>query len=281
MAFPYNVEHFHRGLEGLKAAGLQEHEILQYFSQVDETPESNPALNRMKKVFNAFKSTGNVLFRVNFGVPLTVPKPLDSEIRPGESAQKLMGGLGLTGRTVDDSGEWVEKEALSETSKIVILGNGFSSIPLRLANRHLLGSLAHPPVVLDRINYPNYLADLHRLDEELGLVGLPPLSKGLHVDVISELVSAHRAGNIRLLEYVVGSGNPPEPAKNAGLAINIYGPSYTSLGEQLSFLRPGGRLITTQIPYMFTGAIPGFSFERKEEERVSVGRFRRETITAT
>ncbi len=131
-----------------------------------------------------------------------------------------------------------------ETGKIVILGNGFSNIPVCLASRYQQGLLETPPIVVDLFDYKLAFKDIlyvNSLMEERGYFF--KILRTIRQD-LSDICDAINMDELRTISYFVGEGNPPTEIRNASLLINIFGPPKTTYSEQYSLLQEMGILIT-------------------------------------
>ncbi|MBS3169882.1 hypothetical protein J4210_05340 [Candidatus Woesearchaeota archaeon] len=160
----------------------------------------------------------------------------------------LVGGIGITSRrlaTLEEDLPGSRRLLAEAAGKVVFLGNGFSSAPIYLSSRHEKRELTSPPIIVDLFNYHLACQDYARLKAafEQNRRQFPqklewPLSNLLSI------TKAIDAGHLTAVEYLVGSGNPPEEIRDASLVINCFGPNRYSLEEQCQILAPGGILHT-------------------------------------
>lgn len=160
----------------------------------------------------------------------------------------LVGGIGITGRRLATLEEDLpgSKRLLEEAvEKVVFLGNGFSPVPLSLSSRHEKGELASLPIIVDLFDYHLACQDYSRLKAafEQNRRQFPPKLDWPLSNLLS-ITRAIDAGHLTAVEYLVGSGNPPEEIRDASLVINCFGPNRYSLEEQCQILAPGGILHT-------------------------------------
>lgn len=160
-------------------------------------------------------------------------------------ARKYVGGSGITKRNMDELRVLcppIDDAIAHEKGKIVILGNGFSSLPLHLTERQKETSFSSPPVIVDLFDFRAVQTDLLELQERLSGEGLNFPAR-LELARVNDIVAAMDSGIIRAMQYVVGSGNPPAEVKDADLIINTMGPHVGTADEQLSYLTQGGCLL--------------------------------------
>lgn len=213
--------------------------------------EGEMVLNIIRKTEN--KSGIRINTHVNKGyftvsVFPPVPQIVPEDIEHMEEGMYI-GGVGITNRTlpqIDKEIPGIDQRILDETGKIIVLGNGFSNLPILLAYRFAEGRLKTPTVLVDLFNYSLTLEDLSRLRERILSSGLPiPRNLPVYISTLSRICAQIDAGNLVAEEYYIGSGNPPQSIKNADLAINCFGPSRLSILEQISLLGKTGELYTT------------------------------------
>lgn len=155
-----------------------------------------------------------------------------------------VGGIGITGRNLTDIEEiipGVTEELLTQTGKIIFLGNGLSTAPVEILEvQH--GALPEV-VVLDMFDYRKLLLDLQALKQSFFEEGMSfPADLSDYLLKCSQIVKEIDAGRVKAVEYSLGDGQLPEEAKGADLAINSYGPPNSTFHEQVSCLKVGGRL---------------------------------------
>jgi len=160
-----------------------------------------------------------------------------------------LGGLSITGRTLDEMVQFVpnlKKRILEKgrNNKIVILGNGLSLAAEEILN--LFSEKDKPEIVLvDVIDYGQLVIDLFEL-KQLFLKHKLPFPEEYERDFqnAKKLISLIRSRKVKAVKYVVGSSHPPESIKDADIVVNIWGPSSESMDEQLSLLKPDGIMLT-------------------------------------
>jgi len=162
-------------------------------------------------------------------------------------AKENIGGSGITARSlegVEEECPGLENALNTETGKVVVLGAGFSPLADRLAAMRVAEQVQETPVLVDLYNYDaayNDLVALHRFIPP----GTPAFEKLEHfTEHMKTIVAAIHAGHLKVVTYLVGSGNVPDELRNASLIINMYGPRGNTLSDQLAMLAPGGRLMT-------------------------------------
>lgn len=158
----------------------------------------------------------------------------------------MVGGSGVSGRTaaqLEQAMPGIGERLAAERGKIVFLGNGLSTVPVEVAEK---GRKSEPPVVADVFDYPAILADFKDLMMALTEDGVDVTQVPFLLDRIRNALVINKGiadGTIKAVNYIVGSGNPPEELKDADLIVNCYGPSATTtLSEQWSLLKPTGEL---------------------------------------
>lgn len=168
------------------------------------------------------------------------------------SIREQRGGCGIWARTlqeIENELPTVTQELAQARGQVLFLGNGLSDVPLHLADCFQGGKLDRPPVIVDMFSYPALMQDFIRLDEVLRHLSIPPSSLVNFTEFytkLNSLVLACEGGFLKAIEYFVGSGQAPPILNNSSLIINCFGPSAKTLSEQLRFLAPGGKLLTTQ-----------------------------------
>lgn len=159
---------------------------------------------------------------------------------------EFRGGYNISSRSMDEVRKLIppiDEYLAEEHEKIVILGNGFSELAVDVAKRFESGQLHDRPVVVDLFDYQKADLDLRDLATKFQKQKLPfPLSQ--KATQLREIVDQIEKGNITAVQYTIGEGNPPEVLKNAHLLINIFGPSESTLAEQLSLLGARGKLLS-------------------------------------
>jgi hypothetical protein len=133
---------------------------------------------------------------------------------------------------------------MAEVGKIIFLGNGLSTAPLEILNQRDPSDQPEM-VLLDAIDYRLVQADLLRLKESFdnNLVEAPAdLTECL--DKCNAIVSAADEGRLSLVSHVVGEDELPEEAKNADVAVNVFGPPISTIDAQIDCLKPSGQLYT-------------------------------------
>ncbi len=153
-------------------------------------------------------------------------------------SRREMGGLGVTARSVrgmEEEMPGIAARLESETGKVVFLGNGACGAPFVCRK-------AEEIVLVDAVGYNDLLGDLIDfsliLPEELKI-------RMEYFQILSRvkmIVTAVRKGKMQTVEYTVGNGEVPTEAKKADLAINFYGPSFRTIGDQLAMLGEKGEL---------------------------------------
>lgn len=161
---------------------------------------------------------------------------------------RYLGGTGITGRDIEQLEEYiptVTQRLKDERGKIVFLGNGVSDVPLIAAINHANGLLTAEPVVVDIFDYELLLDDFNMISLQCTNQGITiPSGFSEHHLKLQALVTAAQQGNLKFINYYVGSGTPPQEIHNADLIINCMGPGRQTGTEQFSLLRIGGELYT-------------------------------------
>lgn len=162
------------------------------------------------------------------------------------SVHLFLGGIGVTARDITQLNRElppIEERLLSERKRIVFAGNGLSNVPLLLAEKYRLGQVEDPPVVVDVFDYYRFLEDFDTFNFDLLRLGVPlPNFFGFFHQNLKDLVQAAKASLVKLVCYYFGISELPNEIKNTMLAINCYGPSYSSIKDQLSMLATKGEL---------------------------------------
>jgi len=177
----------------------------------------------------------------------TVDVPKDSYYGTGLGSSPERGGIGGDGITkrpieeVESHIPGIRKRLESETGKIAFLGNGFSNVPLRYAKLFRKGQIKHPPIVADMFDYIHFLDDLLHLQESYTSAQIAFPFEDI-LKTVREIVELSYINCIGLVTYFFGGKAPPKELCGAQLAINCWGPPYSSLEEQLSILSKGGEL---------------------------------------
>ncbi|MFC1609902.1 hypothetical protein ACFL6C_03000 [Myxococcota bacterium] len=158
-----------------------------------------------------------------------------------------LGGIGATGRTLEEMEKDIpglKNRLAQEQGKIVFLGNGLSPAPLEAVQAFKSGRLQTPPVILDVIDYAAVAEDLAQLKKALEAKGIDfPFDEEL--EAAREITLAEAEGDLVVVQCLLGQDPVPEQAKDASLVINSHGPGLDTLPEQVSLLRDGGDLATT------------------------------------
>ena len=176
-----------------------------------------------------------------------------------------VGGYGITARdlstTVSECPSLMPYlEAVR--GKVVVLGSGFSELPILLADMYVAGQIDQPAVLVDLFDYIVARKDLHNLQQLFIARGLEfPLSTEL--ERCDAIAAAIEHGDLRSEQYLVGSGTIPAACQDAHLIVNVYGPPETSAVEQVGMLAPGGTLVTS---YNLSNEAlgPDFGFRRDQ-----------------
>jgi hypothetical protein len=163
------------------------------------------------------------------------------------SAMQMVGGVGVTNRDMEmmeQACPGVSERVSAESGKIVVIGNGFSTLGTTVADRYAAGDLTKQPVVVELFDYSAAEHDFATLKEQSQNAGVYfPFET-----VLSRAAATAHAVRTRLVDsvtYLVGSGKPPSSLMDASLVINIHGASLKATDEQLTMLAPGGVLLTT------------------------------------
>lgn len=161
-------------------------------------------------------------------------------------AHEHIGGFGITARDMPEMEELCPPlpEALrTEHGKVVVLGSGFSTLPAELASMHKAGQLNERPVIVDLFDYRQAHTDFLELQRRFTEAGLD-FPFAMDLARLTDIVTAIDEGDLEAVRYTVGTGNPPQATMNASLIVNIFGPPDHTLWEQLSMLKPGGKLLS-------------------------------------
>jgi hypothetical protein len=129
-----------------------------------------------------------------------------------------------------------------ERNKIAILGNGLSNLGVGLAERHACGTLHDVPVAVDLIDYDLVLKDLQALSDRITSAGLRfPFAADLNT--VEAMLQWRAQGHLEIVKHCFGR-DPQKSDKMSGasLAINSFGPPFSTLAEQLNLLARGGEL---------------------------------------
>lgn len=207
-------------------------------SGYESVPEIEAQLDRIIDEFNPSQS-GMRLYRP-FG---TVMKLWPADIEQGGQKNPCHGGKEIKGRTLqeyDAELPGISERLLNEVGKVIFIGNGFSDVPLtRIANENNqnLGST----IVCDLHDYRLVGEDLRFLEtlfERQQIIN--PFIRQLRN--VEALLDAAANGKLSLVSHYVGSSPVPPLLSDADLAINVWGPPYTTVEEQVKMLRAGGEL---------------------------------------
>lgn len=169
-----------------------------------------------------------------------------AEARPKWNQRFVGGAGGVTQRSMKDLETELPtvRDALAtERGKVVVLGAGFSELPILLAGLYRHHRLSTPAVINDLFDYGAAQRDLGELKRRFLAANLD-FPYELELQRATEIVKQIEYGNLQTAEYMVGSGDPPDNMRQAQLVINIHGPT-ASRNEQLSLLAPHGRLLST------------------------------------
>ena len=162
-----------------------------------------------------------------------------------EKSREYIGGLGITERNLFQTYENVpelENMLIHEEGKVVVLGAGFGSLPLELADLYRRKQLSEPPVIVDLFDYPKAYEELLTLKQLFENERIRfPFSEAL--ENMHGIAQAIRNNEITPVRYRIGSGQLPSIVKDASLVVNVHGPTQSSLYEQLGTLKIGGKWI--------------------------------------
>lgn len=192
----------------------------------------------------SFTSRSNVRFEWNPESPSDIHISYEPP-QTRSTDKKYIGGYGMTARTlatIDQTLPEAVPALLAEQGKILILGNGFSLAPLEIYEQSD-PALRPDIVVADAVDYRQMQMDLTRLVEQIDRAGIErpvPLTDALARCEL--LLAAQAAGQIKLVQHIVGTPQPPQEIGEASVAINVYGPPPGTINDQLACLKPGGRL---------------------------------------
>lgn len=171
----------------------------------------------------------------------------------------IVGGCGITARDIHKARRilpQIDDLLQNAGGKVVILGNGYSTLPLHAASLYARGILKESPVIGELYDYPDLRDDFETLQERFSHSGLR-YPYGMELARVTDIVEAINIGILDAIKYPVGSGNPPPALMNASLVINLYGPPRQTVQEQLSMLRQGGKLASSE-DYSGVAFGPGF-----------------------
>ncbi|HET8670123.1 MAG TPA: hypothetical protein VFM05_05685, partial [Candidatus Saccharimonadales bacterium] len=197
---------------------------------------------RTAEVVNSFKPVSQVSFTWTDDIVLLRYK------RPGDTDairhSKGIGGAGITHRQLsrlEQEIPGIQEVLMSTAGKVVFLGNGLSTAPLELLE--LRRDNAPEIVLVDAIDYRLLQTDLHRLQAsfDAALIESPPSLRNALVRC-NLIVKAESEGRLRIVSHIIGDPGLPPEARDADIAVNVYGPPLTTIDEQLLTVKPEGKL---------------------------------------
>lgn len=165
-----------------------------------------------------------------------------------EAVERFVGGADVTYRNLESMAQLIpglidEIKKRGKKRKIVILGNGLSLASEEILN--LFDEMNRPMVILvDLINIGKLLKDLLELKKRFAALMLPfPENYEKALMHAQQLLALIDSGKVNYLQYLVGSGNPPDLLKKASIVINTMGPDNVTKAEQQSLLATDGILL--------------------------------------
>jgi hypothetical protein len=172
---------------------------------------------------------------------------LGNTVSPDHAKKIFVGGRSITARDMHETIQTAPK-VLSlldqEHGKVVILGSGFSALPVFVADMYARGQFTEVPVVVDLFDYRLAKGDFSGLKERFNDTGLR-FPMGVELSRLSSIVGAMDLGRLEAVTYALGTGKPPSKLMDASLILNIYGPTEQTIHEQLSMLKIGGKLLSS------------------------------------
>jgi hypothetical protein len=161
-------------------------------------------------------------------------------------ARENIGGLGITNRSLQETYDAVPplKDLLAtEHGKVLVLGSGFSELPLELAKMYKNGQLTERPVIVDLFDYRYAYNDLVKLKGlfQDAKISFPFDTSLAYLDNIAKALDEESLSAVR---YKIGDNRLFFLLQNASLAINVAGPPLSTMNEQLATLKVGGKLVS-------------------------------------